>query len=720
MMKKSNKYSSKLIARRDLLNGISAITIMLIVVFAFAMFLTTFGEFRYVKYDMFEGKLCDLERMLRESFSQCFIFASSAYETIVLAVIPFALGLSAFAFLGSKSHCYNVLTLPLSRKKLFNNRFFLPLVIVIAIALIYKIAVLKYNLQYRGYSQDLMMYYFYNLLACLQQIIVSYIIGVAGCVFCTRVTESAIFGVAFVTVPCFTALLIGQILGVSLRGNAANLPNSFSHFMLSVNSLNYSTGTSCDAEYGFDESFSKPMVSVVAWIIISIGAIFIIRWYFENHYKAENSGFKSGNKASFAFLCYSASVAVAYVLSVELFDYTYDSYTGFGLVKFIAEIALIGFLIAVVVGFVLSFKINKISIFAGVAVVSIVLISAIVGATGLFGFYNRLPKAEEIKTMRMQVPFRGFVFEEQGSEAFYNDRYGDLGQFVEFTTPEDIEKCLEIHKTVLENKTINTVCSTGFEYTLNNGKVIERSYNDICREAVDLSFDLWETAAIKSEYEKILFPERYNKPIKYESSVISIVSKQCVETSVKENMNYAQFKELREAILSDIKALSADEWFSGESDFLGTINMIFTVQNNDENYVIENYEYPRIPVRANMVNTIEVLKKLDVYKYLFEEGKIKKISICDFNDLAYKQSVFKTVDYKKVFIGSEIYYEDERFKLNSEEITDKNVGRKLLDSAQRQCIVKGDEKILVVTYYETAPNGLDYEMAQVYIIKEAD
>lgn len=715
MNEKTVKYSKGKSKRKDILNSMPALTFIAIMVFFLTFVLGTFG----VKSGYGDERILDLARRILSFKSDgIFVFSNGSIEELC-CFIPFIIGVSQFAFLTNRAHCYDVLSLPLSRKTIFKNRFLLPIAIVFAITLVVKIVVLSMNLDVYGYSGDLMLGSFTNLVLCIQAQFTSYVLGVAGCLLCGRLADALLFSAAVPTVVFFVGEAVRKILNVTLVGDAfPYILNDWESICTSYGPLPADTITEYMPEFGI---YRQWYVSAL-WMIVTVAVVFILKNYFMYHFKPENSGMKVSNTKAFCFTCFTASGVIAYYsVSYILWEIGMDTMWslvgGNETLILIASCVVIAVLSAAVVGFAISldFKKIKLSLCSGLCMAGIFILTAILGYTGLFGCYNAFLKGENVKSVKVALPFDEYILDTGSSDVGLWDRVSRDSDIptVQFEKPEDIETCINITKSLSKSKEHETFCDVTFTYTLKNGKEVERYYSYINREALSELIKLWDKEEVKQEYKAVLDGVVYDENVE-----INITSKQGVKTDIKSLITKEQFDEIKSAVYEDVKNLSSTEWFSGTSDCLGKISIVENDENDTptfETYNDETEEYSgfaQIPVRKNMVKTISLLKEYDIYKYLFWESEVEFAFISTFaqvDDYLAKKRLPHENAGAVYYVADDIaFYEPAGF----EKITDKVEINELLSKARTHCVADETDKFLFVKY-KASEKGL----YSVYVLK---
>lgn len=724
MNEKTVKYSKGKSKHKDILNSMPALTLVAMTAFFLIFVLGTFG----VKSGYGDEKILDLTRsIMSHKTDGIFVFSNGSNEGLY-CFIPFIIGVSQFAFLTNRVHCYDVLSLPLSRKTIFKNRFLLPIVIVFVITVAVKIAVLFMNLSVCGYSVDLMKGLFTNLIICLQSQFTSYVLGVAGCLLCGRLADALLFSAAVPVVVFFVGEAVSKTLSATLVGDVFPcILNDWESFCISYGPLPFDTITKYMPEFGI---YRQWCVSAL-WMIVTVAVVFVLKNYFMHHFKPENSGMKVSNTKAFCFTCFTASAVITYyivdyvlweVLANIGMDLSCEIIGGNETLILISSFVVIAVLSAAVVGFAISLDFKKIkpSLCAGLGMAGVFIFTAILGATGFFGCYNAVLKAENIESVTVGTPFNEYILYTGSRNAEFLECYGSESEklSVQLEKPEDIKTCLNITRNLSKNKEHETFCEVYFSYTLKNGKDVERYYRYINREALSELLKLWDKEEVKQVYKEVLDEAIYDENVE-----ISITSKQGVKTGVKPIITDEQFNKIKAAVYEDVKTLSSDDWFSGKSDCLGKI----VIEENDKNGE-PMFETPdgeeviysgiaQIPVRKNMVNTISLLKEYDLYKYLFLESEAEFVFICTFDEV---DDFIAETRLPIENVGAVYYVADEVSLYEPgeyEKITDKVEINELLSKARTQCVADETDKFLFVKYKASESATVNNYFYSVYVLK---
>ncbi len=736
MKKKSGEFSRSKAILRDIPNSITAGTFMIFAVFFVMMFINTFGGTVTEIINGQEAKVFELTASIARNKNTVnfFEFAVTEYDSII-SLIPFALGICQFAFLTNKSHCHNVLSMPLSRKTVFNNRFILPIALVLVTTIVIKLATLFIHLDIKGFNTNLLGAFIHNLINCLQTQLISYVIGVCACILCTRISEAVIFGIAVPFSPMLIIGVLSIILEATLRGNNSELENVFSEFWLKNGPFAFESGSKLHTEHYTEW---REWYVILFWVAVTVAMIFVIKNYFVKYYKPENSGMKAANTITYMFTCLCAGCVLIYVAIMYYFVYLLgadDFYPGgkYTAIIVIGSI-LIGIVGAVVVGYPLSFsmKKEKLALFSGLGLAGVIAVTSIIGATGVFGIYNILPKKEKIERVFVTFPST-YTIDEYASSRILDFGMNEKSDQIAFSRDVDIETVLEIHKILLKNKKAGSTDEITIDYCLSDGKSISRNYKYVSRESILKLIDLWDTPEVKETFRKKLTSASGD----FENAFISVYSKKGVVTNITPYLTEEIFNEIKTAYYEDIKTFTADDWFNGTSEYLGYMTVLVNrnemhwqddpdnrgaIDNVVEVYAPDSY---KIVIKENAEKTIAVLKKYDLYKFFVAEKEIEYAYICDF-EVVEEYCRYSIFEGKNVEIFPPVFFADyktyvmtdSKYNPKAEKITDVDEIENLLTEAQCHCIYNEGDKILVVFYdIEGDEMSID-QVPSAYLLKQ--
>ena len=321
-MKKSNQFSNKLIARKDLINSVSALSAFIIVIFGILMFLMVLSP----EQDKMAGKTTFYtEQYLHSSDTPSLYHFCCEHENVFLFAIlgGLALGISQFEFLHRKKYCSTLLGFGIKRNRVFWNRLIIPLALAIfCIMLPYAIA-LKLNIEVFGFKADMFPWFFFELIRVIRVFITSYAISIIACMFTGRTIEAMAGAVSIATLPLAVVTLTDVIFELSLFGYAGTFYSKTADILVKadpifISSLMFSRGFDIahpiNTPLGSDATIQ--IIFSVIWILVSVAAISLANRYFCKKFKPESSGFKGINKGMIFIISFTAPIFIS-ALAIE-------------------------------------------------------------------------------------------------------------------------------------------------------------------------------------------------------------------------------------------------------------------------------------------------------------------------------------------------------------------------------------------------------------------
>ena len=747
-MKKSNQFSNKLIARKDLINSISVASAFLIVIFGIIMFLLVLRPEQDVN-----GKITFLiEQRMMYTLDGSYNFSAEQENVLLVAMIGgLALGISQFEFLHRKKYASTLFGFSIKRSKLFLNRLIIPLVLaLLCIALPHLIA-LKINIETFGFQVDMFPWFFFHLLRIIRIFITAYTISIIACVFTGRTVEAIAGAFSIATLPCAVVSLVDMVFDSVLFGYSGTFYSQTTDILVKadpifISSLLYSRGLNYVVYYPkntpLDTDCKIQLIFSVIWIIISFAAVWFIKNYFVKKYKPESSGFKGINKCMSVLISFTSPIFIT-TLVIDLLDgYFSPSVSNSINLIIICIAAVVGVIASLVFGFVIhfTFKKFKTSAIGGFALVGTLGLSVILGITGLFGAYHKVPEAKDIERIEISAPFCEFLPSVNGYSDFSKQYIFDSSTALIITDKEDIETALELHEKASQKNDEATSSVFEVSYILKDGTYLVRKYKYLGADATEEIMKLWDTKAAKELYKKCLFPKlddvdnndsyytllinRYSeqpfiKDYDDEDAYLSIVTRDGQVKSVLDEITEAEFIKLKNAVYKDICSLSASQWFTPKEAQIGTLGFDIAT------YINHAYQL-NIYINSDMVNTIKTLKDIDLYKHFECEKKIDKVFVADIKeymqwenrsffslnekDLAIHQPYFtyRNDDASYVLFDSEV----EGYDIQpAKEITDKLQIKSLTEKGFIAYNIMNNGKIVFVKYEDdtTSSYVIPYE-----------
>ena len=633
-MKKSNLSLNKLVARKDVFEGLSIFTALVIIATSITLFLYTFGT----TYKVGDTLVCQLSESLRiEYVYPSYNFSVSEAESYTLLALAGAVtSLLQFSFAQRKDYCLALFSHAVKRKTVFLNRINIPIACFFTTITACMVGALAININKFGLSQKLILLFFEEYLSLLAVFIFSFTAGVFGSLLTGKRIEAIAGTLSLGLLPLAVGFLTVAVPTNFLYGYTPNYyTESFEYTIgkadptrILLSQLGYGDWHEqylVDAEIGCLPVFG--VIFAVFWISVSVATLIFLRRYFAKSFKVEEIGAKGKNK----FMVFVTSLTLPLGLAAYFTAYA-RTYHVVSPVKKLLIFTIIGTGIAmlsalgcnIIIHF--SFKKLKTGLLAAVMVLCAVAVATVISLTGVFGTYYTPPATEDIEEVYLTIPFNEFLNDPDGS-LFENQVASQWLNGIPVTDPKDIQTICDMQKTIAKSGPGTVAGAFEVRYTLKNGNTKYRSFNYLDEKCLDKLFSLWELNTVKEYYKTLLLPEENSSKDEYTHDVceytdaganLTIISKHGVENAVLEKITEADYLTLRKAIYKDICETSGEKWFKPEKSQLGTLSFLIYI---DEDYSSGCHFY----ISGDMKNTIKVLKDTGLYEY-FEKGKeIKEI-----------------------------------------------------------------------------------------------
>ena len=734
-MKKSNQFSNKLIARKDLINSISAISALLIVAFGIIMFLLVL-----IPQQDINGKLIfEIEERLLLSTGGCYLFCSEIKAVPLLCVVGgLALGISQFEFLHRKKYCSTLSSFGIKRNRVFLNRLFIGLIPGIICIFIPYIIALKFNIEAFAFHTDMLLWFFLEISQFVSTFVLSYTVAIFSCMFTGRTIEAMAGAISLVILPATILSLAETIWDLSLFGypgafysQAADIiakidPTYFSSLLYAREFVN---------TYPINSTFEKEnvfqIVISLAWILISFVTLALIKSYFTKKFQPENSGFKGINKYMSTLVSFSMPLFVS-AWFIEYFSGYFWPIISDNIAFLVIGIGtVIGIVASIICGLIIHFthKNLKTALFGSLALVGTISIVLILGVTSIFGTYHNIPNAEEIAKIEIKTPFQEFFPDVRDIYADFTQQYlYDTSSALVISDKDDIETILELHKKVSVDKENATTASLYFTYTFKDGFHVTRKYKYPGEEATKELLMLWDTKAAKEMFKAFLFPESPNVEMldkaprpttfSYEhpyimdyndnDAYILITTRDREIKSVLDEITESEFIKLKKAIYKDICNLNSSEWFTPKETQIGAL----TFRLSSYQGIYDNSTGFNIYINPSMTNTIKALKSLNLYKHFECKKEIEKVLVADVKEyISWENSALAT-NKKDVAVHQPYFtytgngwseicfncYENGEYLPPVKEITDKIQIKSLIKKGYIAYNIFNDGKIVFVKY----------------------
>ena len=621
-MKKLNEFSSKTVARNDLLNSFSVFTIVAITLFALFMVYGTLAPYQSHTHTIV-SELSEL--IAKGGYKYCFTVNDA--DVFPLAV-PFIVAICQFAFLHQKDNCYTLLSFGVKRERLYNNRVALPLIAMLIITLVIKGIALGINIHYLYFSTEILKAWLIHILIYLQMIVYIYSITVFCCHMCGRTVEAIGASVSLIGLPFVLSYFIKYLMAFSLYGFSYFSDNLLSDAINFINPIPFEDYVNSIEDYSMTlgVDLNTRAIASLVWLIASIALLAYTKKYFAKKYKPEISGFKGAKTGMVYVISITAPMLLAYVALDNVKNYYYPLVTA--RVKIMAFVAVIimGVLGAIICNLAihLTFKRIKIALVAGFSIGAVAGITILIGFTGIFGTYDKLPEIADIENVYISAPFDNYIL-----KSGYYARLDSVDSYVDddiyISSKEDIKLVLDIHNQILNDREAESVSAICIRYNLKNGTTFEREYANISNSAIEKSLQLWESDAVRELVKGHIIPEKTFKPNPdyelegnvhtsfTEESSIEIRSKYNVTCDVAKQLTAEQSFQLRDAAQKDVLAMNYEEWFRPTAKLLGTISFV-TVTDKPLGY--NGYYYSNccsyvVPVYETMANTLSSSPSFD-------------------------------------------------------------------------------------------------------------
>ncbi len=631
-----------------------------------------------------------------------------------LSIITFAAGLLVsfiqFRFLQIKTKCITTLSFGQSRKSLFRKKFWFPLLIMSLTTISYYIILLFADDDLNKFFYVLKDEYFANILIALLPLWVGYTVGAFARIMCGKTSETIAFGASVCAFPFTAFSFIDTIFALSLRGYYVSnteyygISNNYScpggNPVTTVLSLFDPLYTLNYNVYGFNNTeastlvwFETPafyIIKNIVWLILTVGAIFLIESHFVNKFKAETCD-KLGKSR---FVRIVSSVTASLFVSMLTFWEFYSLFSGdaqsFIMLPLLILVLILALIITLVITAVLYRKKEQLPFsFIGVGVTAAFsVVVYLVSVTGCFGYSTYMPDTDKIKSVMINDPvgILGCY-----SPDYVENAYETLEANMCFETKEEIEIVKDVHKFIADDKACDTVNSFTVIYELENGSLIYRNYQYLSLESCEKIGTLYETDTVHKFYETIFnqnaelnsnsgngqwfdwemdfafnhnnqyykksyyYYESYNsydylieydsyKTIAQADSLVIFSKDDKIISITDEEIAPATMEALKWALYKDYTSLSYQQYFKPENQ-IGVISLAScaTMKEYEKRWLDDGYLLPtseevlyekedllhKFSITADMVNTISVLKNAGLYEYFSDRLDIEDAHIID-------------------------------------------------------------------------------------------
>lgn len=605
---------------------------------------------------------------------------------IVLACAGVIVSVMLFNFITSKKSVNVYYSLGIKRESLFLSKYLAGALLITLAVVIPMTGVLIANLVACGGSTQLFSAYFYITLTLLTVTLVAFSVTSAVFAAVGTVFETVVFSAVLLFLPTvilfdlqtlmsefvygnsygdvFTYAHLGDFSNVSSTSLSENLsflsPVLFGTDSLALYSVMDKSGK-YNAEMGRDAlvSSSPDFTATVLWlaaaaVITALGVLIFKKR------KAEICGFIGMNKY--------LNTVVVFTLAFCVFCATMYASNMSTVINTLIGAALFSAVYVVMELIILrDTKIFKKGIVKLPVELAVCVAIILVFSSGLFGYSQRIPELEEIKSAAITfggvAEEYGFLSEESWGTTFLN--YSACGGLVEgFESENDIKAVLDIHEKVAKNKSDEKNGHTvQIVYTLKNGKTFMRSFNNVSPECYDDLIKLENSDVykqrlydiFKSEIKYDLYNQtdgekrltEFKQVVRDEDSSVEVIS-EYLNKVVVVDLEKTEREKFADAIYTDLLKRSVEEKYYPDNTpemyirFRGNNAYSFDVYEEDAEtgkltyydnfdavlYEMSNYSTEiTVAVTSDMQNTLKYAKELGIYDQMTAKPEYTSVEL---------------------------------------------------------------------------------------------
>lgn len=727
-MKKSRRSLNNSSSFKDILNSFSTFTICTIGIYGIVLLFTCLGPY-FEKNNILALQLVtDLQR-------NQFLCHFSLTETEIFPVFiaPIVAALVQFRYLHQKEYCYTLLSFGVKRKNLYTNRLVLPLTALLVITLCIKSLALWKNIAILGFSNYLLYAWLTHVIIYLQIILVNYAITVLACHVCGRTIEAGFASLSFIFLPMVLSTFVNKVFYFSLFGYAEGY-NAFGDDIISkildvINPIPYMNAAISGSEYVMspNPTLTHQLIASSVWSVTAILILILTKKYFEKSYKPEISEFKGVSTKTVYLISLTAPMYISCFVVEYIRGYYYPyTNTKIQIITIVASLVG-GILAAIICNFLIhfTFKRIKVALVSGATIGVIAGIFLLIGYTGVFGTYDKLPDVKEIDYVQVFAPLSSTVHALGGDVTTIVSEHSDSFTLPEITSEKDILIVQDIHETILQHREQEIMGEFYVCYFLKDGTSQTRVYKNVSEEALEKCMMLWETDAVRQNIKNTLLPEENENvcdyyvhkdnetlttEIDFENSTLTIESKQGLMTDAIEMITESQFYELRVALYNDICNTSSEDRYRPTEPSLGTLHIKIgstDILNSDEILYVNCVPFAT-PIYDSMTNTVTLLKSWGLYEYLgTPQPAIKSVYVADFRDLL--QASLDLIRMNGSNRLSAAYYCNnfvnpqyaEAIGFNVKELTDMSLAETYISEGYNYYLIGNENALYVMVTYET-------------------
>ncbi len=694
-MKKSNLSSKN--RNFDLVNFMAGngVIWLLLILSAFMIFSAVVGS--NPVYDL--SQVYEIHPV--KEYGYCF---STSYNSEYFAIlfVAAALGITSFSFLTNKQQGITMLSLPVKRSKLFNQKVILPVCTLALIVIAIKAIMIYYNIKISGVNSAVITQGITDIAISLKYILLGFTAFTVSAVACGKKLEVILGGISLIGILPTIYDAVNSLLLEYLYGYDSMFYSDtavYSDYVFALHPTREIAMISFLLEERQLLTDSKLVINLL-WIVALIIVLVLTKMHFVKKYKPEKIEMKATNKTMVAIISTTISLFASLIISVMYEDFgiiTDNKVYSANISVLLTVILTIVFAYLTSVLIETSFAINSSKIKAVCTPLAVIALTLLFAFSGGLGYEKRIPDTEKIKEVEITTTFNADdnfnTHEALSLENIYANNHLTL------TTENDFKIIKAIHEAVIENRDTTTAESIYITYTLKNGKTITRSYDYLSKEAAEKMLMLWKTDEVHKNIKDYLFNNKptntyedfgdgdsyyayasydyYETPyscFNYDTNAVLIASKQNTATDIKDKITKAEFRLIKEAIYKDYTELTPAEWFKPTKTYGAIVfrydNKYYGSYYTDtfaDNYTYEEdedfwygfseYEHIVLPVTVEMKSTVEILKKLDLSQYLGIKNEIQTAYVADISEYwEWRSSEYSDIGYLLGALDKSVYF----------------------------------------------------------------
>lgn len=622
-----------------------------------------------------QGKI-SVEKLRTSLGCGLFVYLDDTLISIIMWLITIGLGMLCAFFIFfpimRKNSVNFYFSGTVNRKTYFKNRVLATGISVIVATAIPVLIDIFMNIYFFGHATYMLYNGFWLFCEHIMLFSIGFSFMTVSMMLCYTIIESMVFSVSLMSFPSVIVWVINIIATVFLNGYESssisvstsifnqttiinpifapcalgntNLNDSFYNYCFRYAKPNQNISAYDSTLYGYENITKEYIIPIVVWLAVSAVMLCISSVLLKNR-KLENTAIHASSRFATAFT--GVEISILFASSISLFNLIglnkNDDYLGLIVALVISIlISLVAYYIAVSIAR-RSLKNGIKKLIPGIVSGACVGIGVIICYTGGFGYSTYVPDYDDIQYVTIGTTYTDSSGAMSTSDYYNADYLTDyvydsstfcyLGNFQETSS---IEKIAEVQQKLAKrtdnlNKTQATII-----YKLKNNKSVTRyyQYSDMSVQTDIIS--LTDTDEYKEQLEYLLSStavDEENKMFKNQSSdeyayryssfsdVVAlktfyqkadtyVISSTLAGTQIE---NTAQ---LKDAILADLENIGYKDLMLSGDNAIGAISFTNTV--DDGAYLETEYGTLNFFVFEKMENTINYLKSVGAYDYLFK------------------------------------------------------------------------------------------------------